>query len=120
MPTQLITFGSRVTACDCLMVGRVNMVWHVPSLTGVGEGARRADEGRQGKANSSSAPNTKPTSDLRPLTSAVYYRVQFPPRSPFIGDWAVYRAGEIALYIERPKLTNVNVVDLMRPKVPTP
>ena len=30
MPKELITFGSRVTACDCLMVGRVNMVWRVP------------------------------------------------------------------------------------------
>jgi hypothetical protein len=59
-----------------------------------------------------------PSSDLRPLTSAVYFRVQFPPRSPFIGDWAVYRAGEIALVIERPKLANVNIVAIMRPKFP--
>jgi hypothetical protein len=80
MPEQLITFGSRVTACDCLMVGRVNMVWRVPP--------------------------------------APYFRVQFPPRSPFIGDWAVYRTGEIALFVERPKLTNVNVVNIMRPKFP--
>ena len=83
-----ITFGSRVTSCDCLMVGRVNMVWRVP------------------------------TSDLGPPTAAVYFRVQFPPRSPFIGDWAVYRTGEIALFVERPKLTNVNVVNIMRPKFP--
>ena len=47
----------------------------------------------------------------------LYYRVQFPPRSPFIGDWAVYRQGEIALVIEQPPL--INVVDLMRPKFPT-
>ena len=47
-----------------------------------------------------------------------YFRVQFPPRSPFIGDWAVYRAGEIALVIERPKLANVNIVAIMRPKFP--
>jgi hypothetical protein len=80
MPEQLITFGSRVTACDCLMVGRVNMVWRV--------------------------------------SPAPYFRVQFPPRSPFIGDWAVYRTGEIALFVERPKLTNVNVVNIMRPKFP--
>jgi hypothetical protein len=93
------------------MVGRVNMVWKVPpSPTGVGEGGRRPDEGQRDKTN--------PSSDLRPLTSAVYYRVQFPPRSPFIGDWAVYRAGEIALVIERPKLANINIVAIMRPKFP--
>ena len=92
MPEQLITFGSRVTACDCLMVGRVNMVWRVPSTT---DCLRPSDFG------------------LR-----IYYRVQFPPRSPFIGDWAVYRTGEIALFIEHPKLTNVNVVNIMRPKFP--
>ena len=113
MPTQPITFGSRVTACDCLMVGRVNMVWRTPSLTGVGEGGRRPDEVQQGKTN----PSTKPTSVLCP-PSSVYFRVQFPPRSPFIGDWAVYRADEIALFVERPKLTNVNVVAIMRPKFP--
>jgi len=79
------------------MLGRVNMVWRHPSLTGVGEGGRRPDEGQPG------------------LT---YFRVQFPPRSPFIGDWAVYRTGEIALFVERPKLTNVNVVAIMRPKFP--
>ena len=89
MPKELITFGSRVTACDCLMVGRVNMVWRVP-----------------------------PTSDLRPLTSAVYFRVQFPPRSPFLGDWAVYRTGELALLMDRIKLTNINIVAIMRPKFP--
>jgi len=109
MPEKLITFGSRVTACDCLMVGRVNLVWRTPSLTAVGEGGRRPDEGQRGKTN---------PSDLRPPTAAVYFRVQFPPRSPFIGDWAVYRAGEIALVIERPKLANVNIVAIMRPKFP--
>jgi hypothetical protein len=88
MPKELITFGSRVTACDCLMVGRVNMVWRVP-----------------------------PTSGLCP-PSSVYYRVQFPPRSPFIGDWAVYRTGELALLIDRVKLTNINIVAIMRPKFP--
>jgi hypothetical protein len=68
MPEQLITFGSRVTACDCLMVGRVNMVWKVPpSPTGVGEGGRRPDEGQWDKTN----PSSKPTSDLRPLTSVL-------------------------------------------------
>jgi len=77
-----------LTAYDCLMVGRVNMVWRVP-----------------------------PTSDLRPLTS-VYFRVQFPSRSPFIGDWAVYRHGELALLIDRVKLTNINIVAIMRPKFP--
>jgi len=86
MPKELITFGSRVTACDCLMVGRVNMVWNV--------------------------------SPLSPLPSPVYYRVQFPPRSPFIGDWAVYRASELALLIDRVKLTNINIVAIMRPKFP--
>ena len=80
---ETITFGSRVTACDCLLPGRVSMVWHVAA---------------------SRAAN-------------IYYRVQFPPRSPFIGDWAVYRHGEIALVIEQPPL--INVVDLMRPKFPT-
>jgi hypothetical protein len=49
----------------------------------------------------------------------VFYRVQFPPRSPFIGDWAVYRQGELAPYIEQPALVDLNVVDLMRPKVPS-
>ena len=52
------------------------------------------------------------------VSPAPYFRVQFPPRSPFIGDWAVYRTGEIALFVERPKLTNVNVVNIMRPKFP--
>jgi hypothetical protein len=113
MPKELITFGSRVTACDCLMVGRVNMVWRTPSLTAVGEDGRRPDEGQRGKTN----PSAKPTSDLRPPTS-VYFRVQFPPRSPFIGDWAVYRAGELALLIDRVKLTNINIVAIMRPKFP--
>ena len=89
MPTQPITFGSRVTACDCLMVGRVNMVWKVPS----------------------------PLSTL-PSAPLVFYRVQFPPRSPFIGDWAVYRSGELALLIDRVKLTNINIVAIMRPKFP--
>jgi len=59
-------------------------------------------------------------SSLSALPSPVYYRVQFPPRSPFIGDWAVYRTGKIALFVERPKLTNVDVVAIMRPKVPAP
>jgi len=113
MPEKLITFGSRVTACDCLMVGRVNMVWRTPSLTGVGEGGRRPDEGQEGKTN----PSTKPTSGLCPPPSA-FYRVQFPPRSPFIGDWAVYRTGELALLIDRVKLTNINIVAIMRPKFP--
>jgi hypothetical protein len=112
MPTQPITFGSRVTACDCLMVGRVNMVWKVGQCV---PPARAQGEIPHSSSNPSS---TKPTSDLRPPTSAVYYRVQFPPRSPFIGDWAVYRADEIALFVERPKLTNVNVVAIMRPKFP--
>jgi hypothetical protein len=82
-----ITFGSRVTTCDCLLHGRVNMVWRLPSTI-----------------------NSQPSTRL-------YYRVQFPPRSPFIGDWAVYRQGEITLIIEHPPL--VNVVDIMRPKFPT-
>jgi hypothetical protein len=112
MPKEFITFGSRVTACDCLMVGRVNMVWRIPSPTGVGEGGRRPDEGQRGKANS---PSTL-THHASRIT--LYFRVQFPPRSPFIGDWAVYRAGEIALVIERPKLANVNIVAIMRPKFP--
>jgi len=77
-----ITFGSRVTACDCRLTGRVNMVWRV---------------------------------NVAPLR---YYRVQFPPRSPFIGDWAVYRHGELALLIEYPKLANLNNVAIMRPKFP--
>ena len=62
--------------------------------------------------------NPQHQADLRPLTSAVYYRVQFPARSPFIGDWAVCRAGEIALVIERPKLVNINIVAIMCPKFP--
>jgi len=88
-----ITFGSRVTACDCLLTGRVSMVWVLA-------------DGH----HSSSHPKIR--------TAKVYFRVHFPPRSPFIGDWAVYRQGEIALLIEHPKLTNLNIVDLMRPKVP--
>ena len=80
----------------------------------MGEGGRRPDEGQQGKTH----PSSKPISVLRPPTAAVYFRVKFPPRSPFIGDWAVYRTGELALFVERPKLTNVNVVKLMRPKFP--
>ena len=100
MPTQPITFGSRVTACDCLMIGRVNMVWKVGSGgLGLGSGV------------------TSPDAKSHP-PSPIYFRVQFPPRSPFIGDWAVYRADEIALFVERPKLTNVNVVAIMRPKFP--
>jgi hypothetical protein len=86
MPPETITFGSRVTTCDCLIHGRVSMVWRVPI-----------------------------THHASRIT--LYYRVQFPPRSPFIGDWAVYREGEIALYIEQPPL--VNVVAIMRPKIPT-
>jgi hypothetical protein len=78
-----ITFGSRVTACDCLLAGRVSMVWVLA-------------DGR------------------------IYYRVQFPPRSPFIGDWAVYRQNELALLIERPRLINLNIVNLMRPKTRLP
>ena len=89
-----ITFGSRVTACDCLLTGRVSMVWVL------------ADGHR-----SSSQPKIQ--------SAKVYFRVHFPPRSPFIGDWAVYRQGEIALLIEHPKHTNLNIVDLMRPKIPT-
>ena len=89
MPKEFITFGSRVTACDCLMVGRVNMVWRHPH-------------------------HDHPQGD--PPTT--YYRVQFPPRSPFIGDWAVYRHGELALLIDRVKLTNINIVAIMRPKFP--
>ena len=102
-----ITFGSRVTACDCLMVGRVNMVWKV----------RQCAPPARAQGEIPHSSSTKPTSDLRPPTF-VYFRVQFPPRSPFIGDWAVYRAGEIALVIERPKLANVNIVAIMRPKFP--
>lgn len=101
MPEQLITFGSRVTACDCLMVGRVNMVWRV----------ERRPPARLDQQDQSGGPVVR-----SPVV--LYYRVQFPPRSPFIGDWAVYRTGEIALFVERPKLTNINVVNLMRPKFP--
>jgi hypothetical protein len=98
-----ITFGSRVTACDCLMVGRVHMVWEVgpciPPAQAQGE-----------VPQSSSNPPIQ--------TSRAYYRVHFPPRSPFIGDWAIYRAGEIVLFVERPKPTNVNIVNIMRPRFP--
>ena len=86
MPPNTNTFGSRVTASDCLLPGRVSMVWRVPI-----------------------------THHASRIT--FYYRVQFPPRSPFIGDWAVYRHGEIALVIDHPPL--VDVVALMRPKIPT-
>jgi hypothetical protein len=34
------------------------------------------------------------------------------------GDWAVYRTGKIALLIEHSKLTNVNILNIMRPKFP--
>ena len=80
-----LTWGSRVTTCDCLMPGRINTVWKV------------------------GAP------------PATYFRVQFPPGSPFISDWAVYRDHEVALIIERPPLVNVNkrsIVQAMRPKLP--
>jgi len=50
---------------------------------------------------------------------AYYYRVQFPPGSPFIDDWAVYRQNEVARRIDRPPLINLNVVDAMRPKFPS-
>jgi hypothetical protein len=89
MPPDTITFGSRVTACDCQLPGRVTMVW--PVLRSLGEGGRS--------------------------TTTCYYRVQFPPRSSFIGDWAVYRQGEIALVIDHPPL--IDVVALMRPKTST-
>ena len=89
MPQELITFGSRVTACDCLMIGRVNMVWRTPH-------------------------HQHPQGDP-PMT---YYRVQFPPRSPFIGDWAIYRQGELALLIDRDRVRHVNIGAMMRPKFP--
>jgi hypothetical protein len=86
-----ITFGSHVTTCDCRITGRVNMIWPPPKVQ-----------------------NPTPSA----LKNWPYYRVQFPPCSPFLDDWAVYRAHEIALRIEPPPLTNLNIVDHMRPKVP--
>jgi len=83
------------------MVGRAKMVWKVrqcvPSARAQGE-----------IPHSSSRPPIQ--------ASTVFYRVQFPPRSPFIGGWAVYRAGELALRIDRVKLTNINIVAIMRLK----
>jgi len=76
-----IAFGSPVTTCDCLLTGRVTMIWFVP-----------------------------------PPDARTYYRIQFPPHSPFLDDWAVYRAHEVAAVIESPPL--INIVALMRPKVP--
>ena len=84
-----IQFGSHVTTCDCLLTGRITMIWHSP-------------------------PIPKPQTSY-PRT---YFRVQFPPRSPFLDDWAVYRAHEVALLNESPPLTDLNIVALMRPKVP--
>jgi len=101
MPKELITFGSRVTACDCLMVGRVNMVWRV----------ERRSPARIDQQDQSRGPVVR-----SPVV--LYFRVQFPPRSPFIGDWAIYRSGELALLIDRVKLTNINIVAIMRPKFP--
>jgi hypothetical protein len=92
--SEIITFGSRVTACDCLLTGRVSMVWALADCH-----------------------HSSSHSKIR--SAKVYFRVHFPPHSPFIGDWAVYRQGEIALLIEHPKHTNLNIVDLMRPKIPT-
>jgi len=65
MPGQLITFGSRVTACDCLMVGRVNMVWKVGQCV---PPARAKGEIPHSSSNPPSTL-TKPTSGLRPPTS---------------------------------------------------
>ena len=85
-----IQFGSRVTTCDCLLTGRVTMIWPLPA-----------------------------THHPPPITHHFpYFRVQFPPRSPFLDDWAVYRAHEVALLNESPPLTDLNIVALMRPKVP--
>ena len=87
MTPPLFKEGDRVTACDCLMTGRISRVWK-------------------------SQPST--------LNPQLFYRVQFPPRSPFIDDWAVYREHELAEIIEKLKLTNLNIVDAMRPKLPKP
>jgi hypothetical protein len=84
-----ITFGSHVTTCDCLVTGRVNMVWPAPP----------------------GAPPVHPS----PWPC---YQVFFPPRlAPF--DAAVYRAYEVALYNDRPPLVNLDVVALMMPRITT-
>jgi len=86
-----ITFGSRVTTCDCLLTGRVSMVWHKESHV---------------PSPKSKVTDGSPTLDLKPWTLDPslwpYFRVQFPPRSPFLDDWAVYRAHEVAMYTEQP------------------
>ena len=87
-----IAFGSPVTTCDCLLTGRVTMIWFVPPR----------------------AP--RPQTPVQTPDARTYYRIQFPPHSPFLDDWAVYRAHEVAAVIESPPL--IKIVALMRPKVP--
>ena len=97
---------------DKLMVDRVRLPHGRPRQHGLESGAvRPACPGAAGNP-----PFIQHQADLRPPDLCDYFRVQFPPRSPFIGDWAVYRTGELALVIEQPPL--VDVVALMRPKVP--
>jgi hypothetical protein len=69
MPEQLITFGSRLTACDCLLTGHVSMVWRVEYRP-----PARLDQQDQSRGPIVRSP------------VVLYYRVQFAPRSPFIGD----------------------------------
>lgn len=45
-----------------------------------------------------------------------FFRVQFPPRSPFFDDWTLYAESELAPWQERPKL--IDIVAIMRPKLP--
>lgn len=39
----------------------------------------------------------KPFSPLSTLHSPLFYRVSFPPRSPYFDDWAVYRQQEVTV-----------------------
>ena len=84
----VVRWGDRVAVCDCARPGRVTFIWDIPP------------EAR--------ARNPAPK----------YYRVEFAMGSPFIGDYAIYRAGELTPWIEKPALTDLNVVDAMRPKIP--
>ena len=44
-----------------------------------------------------------------------WLRVQFPPRSPFFDDWALYHESEVALYTE-PRI--IDVAAWMKAKLP--
>lgn len=84
-----LAHGTQVTTCDSLLPGRITMVYYP---------APHAP---------SPAPGPWP-----------YYRVQFPPRL-FWSEWyAIYRPNEVCPLIEHPPLTNLQIVNKMRPRIP--